>query len=333
MADQIQPGTPSSDEIDLGQLLRMIRNGFIAIFKAFLRFFVYLKRHVILLGALVFIGALIGFGLNQIVSKKLKTEVIVKPNFDSKDYLYDVVEEIGANIMAKDTSFFETLGIAIAELEGFQIAIEPIEEYNENEDTENDLKYLELLQNFQGEDFATEILKSELQKKTTLSHRINFFYKKAGTGAENSKKLMDYINSNTYFDELQQVFLENSKLRITQNQVLIEQIDNLISNYSDRIENNPDSTEGMIYLGGENGLNVPSLLSLKNRLISDIEQLKLEMVQQKSPVQIIYMGKPQEVKRTFLNQGILLVPTLLLFLFFLYSFVKYLNKKSNELLP
>ena len=144
---------------------------------------------------------------------------------------------------------------------------------------------------------------------------------------------MDYINSNTYFDELQQVFLENSKLRITQNQVLIEQIDKLISNYSDRIENNPDATEGMIYLGGENGLNVPSLLSLKNRLISDTEQLKLEMVQQKNPVQIIYMGKPQEVKRTFFNQGILLVPTLLLFLFFLYSLIKYLNKKSNELLP
>ena len=51
------------------------------------------------------------------------------------------------------------------------------------------LSIWKLLQNFQGEDFATEILKSELQKKTTLSHRINFFYKKAATGAEKQQEV------------------------------------------------------------------------------------------------------------------------------------------------
>ncbi len=70
MADN-QPNNPqnSSDEIDLGQLFRMIGNGFNNLFKAFLRLFLYLKKNVIILLSLIIVGGAIGYGLNQIVSK------------------------------------------------------------------------------------------------------------------------------------------------------------------------------------------------------------------------------------------------------------------------
>ena len=87
----------------------MIGKGFTNLFKSFLRLFLYIKRNLIKLGILVLVGLLVGFGLNQIITKKQKIEVIVKPNLESKNYLYDVVNEIGANIKAKDTVFFSKL--------------------------------------------------------------------------------------------------------------------------------------------------------------------------------------------------------------------------------
>ncbi len=110
MADQQTPKeTTSNDEIDLGQLFNMIGKGFTNLFNFFLRFFLYIKRNIIKFVILSVVGLLLGYGLNQIIVKKQKIEVIVKPNLESKNYLYDVVDEIGSNIKAKDTVFFSKL--------------------------------------------------------------------------------------------------------------------------------------------------------------------------------------------------------------------------------
>ncbi len=65
--------------------------GFNSLFRRFLRIFLYFKKNFLVLLSLIIVGALIAFGLNQFVSEKLQTEVIVKPNFESKAYLYDAV--------------------------------------------------------------------------------------------------------------------------------------------------------------------------------------------------------------------------------------------------
>ena len=91
MANELQTQTPpTSDEVDLGQLFRMIGNGFRNMFRAFLRVFLYLKRNMLILGGLVVAGFIIGLVLKSMTSQSLKTEVIVEPNLDSKSYLYDI---------------------------------------------------------------------------------------------------------------------------------------------------------------------------------------------------------------------------------------------------
>ena len=117
--EKLPKNTTSNDEIDLGQLFQMIGKGFNRIFKSFLFVFLYFKRNAIILSALIIVGGLTGFGINQVVSENLKTDVIVKPNLESKNYLYDVVAEIQANIKAEDTVFFRELGIDVEKLKGF----------------------------------------------------------------------------------------------------------------------------------------------------------------------------------------------------------------------
>ena len=126
MAKEPANNAPPNDEIDLGQLFRMIGNGFNRIFISFLSIFLYFKRNAIVLSVLIIVGGVFGFGLTKLVSQKLKIEVIVKPNLESKNYLYDVVAEIQANIEAEDTIFFRDIGIDVAMLEDFEIEVAPV---------------------------------------------------------------------------------------------------------------------------------------------------------------------------------------------------------------
>ena len=140
-----QQHNQSNDEIDLGQLFQLIGRGFNQLGLGFLRLFLYLKKRALILGGLVILGVAVGFGLNQITEEKKKIEVIVRPNLDSENYLYDVVAEIESNIKAKDTTFFKDLGIEGVDLVQFEISVNPIEA---DKSKKVDLDYLELLKSF-----------------------------------------------------------------------------------------------------------------------------------------------------------------------------------------
>jgi hypothetical protein len=333
MADkQPQNNQSSSDEIDLGQLFQMIQKGFDGIFRGFLRLFLYLKKNILIIIGLAVLGAAIGFGLNQIVTKKMKTEVIVKPNLESKNYLYDVVNEIQANIEAKDTSFFRPLGISLDRLIDFKVEIEPVEGDQKGKNLEDQMKYLETLQNFQNTTIISEVIRNEILNNSSLNHRISFFYKDAVYGQECTRKLINYINSNPYFKELIEIYQVNAKERIDKNEAVIGQLDDLITNYSEKIGEKRNSLgEGRIILDSEESLDMKGLFELKNSLIRDTERKKLQLREQTSTVSIINVGRPQQVQKVFFGENIVLLPTILVGTFFLWSVVRYLNKKSSEI--
>ncbi len=320
----------NSDEIDLGQLFQMIGNGFNKLFKAFLRLFVYLKKNALVLIGLVVVGAGIGYGLNQIVSKKLKTEVIVKPQMDSKNYLYDVIDEIQANIKSKNTAFFESIGIKNIDYSGLDITISRV---TGDSNSESDKQYLELLQSFDDTEAIADIVRAELQNKSSYNHRISFFYKDAELGEDFSKKVMQYINNNTYFDGLLDIYRANASSRIEQNMRLLNQVDEIIANYSNKIKQRDDSLgNDRIVLDNQETVDITGLFDLKNSLIEDIESKKIELEQRTEAVRVINFGKTQQITKSFFGKNIVIIPLLLVGLFFLLSILKYLNRKSKEIL-
>ena len=335
MADQIPSKNPSaSDEVDLGQLFDLIKKGIKNFGNFFLRIFIYLRRNVLKLGGLVILGLAISYGLNKIISKKLKTDVIVRPNFESKNYLYDVVDEIAANIASRNESFFQEIGVSVKDLEGFRIEVEALGEEVEKTDEVvlGDMKYLEVLQNFKDESFVIDILRSELSQKSVLEHKITFNYKDRAKGPAVVEKLMNYINTNEYFNELKAVYEQNAKSRIEKNTLLINQIDELVDNYSKGLlAEKQKSGTGVVYMEKENTLNVPSLLSFKDKLLKEIEEKRLETAQQTGVMSILNFGKTQEVNKTFFKQTTFLIPTILVVGFILLSFFKYLERKAKEI--
>jgi len=336
MKDQQEKNsTLPSDEIDLGKLLQLLRKGLKRLFVIILRFFLFFKRNAIKLGTLIFIGLAIGLLLNTFVKRKLKIDIIVKPNFESKDYLYDVVDEIQANLSSRDTLFFNSIGLDVNELKGFDINVEPIEEIELDEKKgKEDIDYLELLEKYQENDFVLDIVKSEIGKKVALTHRITITYKNQAEGASYARKLIDYINSNPYFSELRKVSVKNASFRIAKNQEQIEQIDALILNYTNEFseQNSSIDKEGVVFFENQKTVDATGLLSLKNKLVEEIEKKQLEVSEQNNPISIINFGKTQAMSHPILKNGILLFPGILLFLFFLWSFLRFVDRKAKELL-
>lgn len=335
MANQVQPNNSNtSDEIDLGQLLELIKKGFYNLGNIFLRIFIYFKKNILNLIGLAILGLAVSFGLNQIISKKLKTDVIVRPNFESKNYLYDAVAEVSSNLNAKNQQFFEALEIPIEDVEGFRIEIRAIEEEEVKTDDAvlNEMKYLEVLENFKDESFVIDILRSELSEKSVIDHKITFTYKDSGKGPIIAQKLMSYINTNEYFDELKSVYEANARSRIEKNKQLIDQVDTLVGNYSKAlVAEKQKSGSGVVYMEKENTLNVPSLLRMKDELLKEIEVKRLEVAEQTKVISILNFGKTQEVEKTLVNQTYFLIPTILLVGFLLLSIIKYLNRKAKEI--
>ncbi|MFS4466245.1 hypothetical protein [Maribacter sp. 2210JD10-5] len=319
----------SSDEIDLGQLFQMIGNGFNKLFIAFLRFFLYLKKNILILLGLIIVGLAVGYGLNQIISKELKTDIIVKPNMESKNYLYDVVDEIQANIEAKNLLFFKEIGINIDNLNGFKLEIERVDNVDSSE---SDIKYLELLQSFEKTDAISDIVRAELQNKSSFNHRITLFYKDAARGQKFAQEIIKYINTNGYFDGLIQIYRDNAKNRIEQNKTLLKQVDELVANYSRRMaqEDRP-AGNGQIVLDSEEKLDITGLFELKNDLIRDIESKKMDLAENTDAVKVINFGKPQEVQKAVYGRTVFLIPLVLLGAFFLFSMIKFLNRKASEI--
>lgn len=330
MADQ-PVNQNNSDEIDLGQLFQMIRNGLNKLGVLFLRFFLYLKKSALILIGLVVLGVAIGFGLKFITTEKVQIDVIVRPNLESKDYLYDVIDEIESNIKDKNPTFLSRLDITEEDLKGFEVSIAAVKK-EEKEDNEKQLEYLEVLQKFQNTDLIADVVREELLKKTELNHRITFTYKNSN-GEEIARKLLDYINSNGYFTELLSVQRENSRERIEKSEVLIAQIDTIIQSYSKNLnkQGSPLDTGKLVLQNNEERLNVTGLISLKTQLIEDIEEKKMELKQLNGPISVINFGNPHEVTKTFFGKKITVLPMILLGIFFLLSIIKYLNRKASEI--
>ncbi|WP_445386356.1 hypothetical protein ACT6NV_06040 [Robiginitalea sp. IMCC44478] len=320
----------NSDEIDLGQLFKMIGNGLNRLFRGFLKIFVYVKKNVFWLGGLAVAGAILGFGLNKLVGVEQQIDVIVTPNLDSKEYLHDVIEEIQANAKAKDTAFFRQLSIDIDKLKGFDIQITPIVE-DQSENFEEELEFLELLQKFENSDAMEDIVRAQLMDKGSLDQRISFTFKESGTVLEEARKIMAYINSNDYYKELINLNTENAKQRIRQNDSLIKQIDLLINNYTQKMMMEERSTEGRLVLENEEPLNIPSLFDLKNELIKDTERKKLELKQKQEAITIVNFGKPYRVMKPLFQKNIVLFPLIFIGFFLLITLLKYLNRKSKEM--
>ncbi|GGD49978.1 hypothetical protein [Muriicola marianensis] len=326
-----KPNTPSgpSDEVDLGLLFNAVQRFFSFLFDGILSVYLYLKKNIFWLGGAVILGLVTGFVLKQISPQIEKLDVTVTPNVASPTYLYDIVNEIKSDLQARDTTFFRSIGFEIGEEDFFDLEIIPLRTIDANS-KEEELKFLELLKEFNNSPSAEEIIRNELLEKTTKDHKITFYFTETEKGELFAKKILEYINSNDYYSELVKIFNENAEERIALNDSLVTQIDRLIKNYSETLLKEQAASDGRLVLENQESLDVPSLFNLKNNLLRDTETKKIELVKRKDAVTVISFGQAYKPQKPLLLKKIVFYPLIFVSIFLLFSLIVYLNGKAGE---
>lgn len=125
MAEQAKNN--SSDEIDLGQLFQLIGKGFQklfdfigAIFKGVFNliivFLLFLQKNFVLLAITVVIGGIVGFLVDLYKTPKYVSKMVVEPNFNSVQQLYNNIDFYNDLANAKDSlSLSRALDISVSE--------------------------------------------------------------------------------------------------------------------------------------------------------------------------------------------------------------------------
>jgi hypothetical protein len=146
--------SPQNDEVDLGNLFKIIGRGFKNLFNAIARFFIgvfhlfvqlliFLRNNIFKIGISMIIGAAIGLFLDFTISRPYYSSMVVEPNFKSTNQLYSNVLFYHELVRQKETDqLAELLNISPEEakdLKGFYV--EPIR--NENEKYEQFNRFIE----------------------------------------------------------------------------------------------------------------------------------------------------------------------------------------------
>ena len=114
-----------NDEIEMSVFINGIKRFFVGLLKLIFQALSFYKKYIIVVLILVIGGGIGGYYMDNNNLKNYRNEVIVIPNFESTEYLYDAVEMVNSKIRNKDAAFFTKLKI-----EGYlslrEITIKPV---------------------------------------------------------------------------------------------------------------------------------------------------------------------------------------------------------------
>ena len=121
------PSNPNGDEIDLGQLftlmgrtfdrfVRFVKSFFLGVSQLIMAILVFIQKNIYwLLGSLV-LGLVIGFFLDKTLPARYVSKMVVEPNFNSVQQLYNNIEFYDDLAKANDsTTLASTLNISVSD--------------------------------------------------------------------------------------------------------------------------------------------------------------------------------------------------------------------------
>lgn len=308
---------PQDQEIDLGQIGTVIKNFFYGVVNTIFDFIFFVKNKIIIIGGLFVVGVVLAFLLD---SKIYYHEVAVIPNFDSNEYLYKKIEQVDTKLREKDAAFFNELGIKnYKDVVSVKIESYPaIYGFVNNKDQENNFELIKLM----AEDGNIDkIMKDGLTSKNYYHHKISIKTRRMFKKEEFITPLLNYLNSNPYYENQQKIKQKNVVEKIVLNDSLISQIDKLIVLLSS------NNSTGTITISEKN--SIPELIEKKDNLLQEKQNLLInetvidKIIKEESSIINIRDYKPLLLNNKILYPTILIVSYLIF-----YSFLSFYRKQS-----
>jgi hypothetical protein len=322
MSANLPQHNPEDQEIDLTQISKKIKSFFERIntllFKC-IRFFV---KNAIIIVILLIVGVGLGFYLDE-NQKSYDHQIIVAPNFKSTDYLYSKIDLLASKIVEKDTFFLKTIGVKNP-LELTEISIEPIVDvYKLVSNNEQNFELLELMA--QNGDLKTVV------KETTTSKNYNYHTIVISTkGITNQndivKPILDYVNTSSYFGEVQKISVGNIQKKIKEKEGIIVQIDGILSEFSNG-NANTNKSDKLIYYNENIQLN--NIIKTKDSIVNVLGTLKIDLFNSRKIINENAISLNIKNNKSINGKRKIILPILFISLFiFIRFFMSFYRKQS-----
>lgn len=265
------PQVTTEQEIDLSQIsnkIKQIIGSFKkSIFKG-IQFFILNWKTVAIL---IILGIVVGMVLDK-TQKQYEHQIIVTPNFGSSDYLYAKIDLIEAKIKAGDTLFLKNVVGLKAPKIIKSITIEPvIDVYNFVIDKPEKFELIKLLSE-NGD--INQVIKDNTTSKNYTFQAITLISTKQIKEDEVVKSVLKFLNTSNYYEKIQKEVYNNVRLKMKQNDTIINQIDAVLDNFS---KSSSASKGGSLMYYNEN-TQLNDIIKTKETLIKEQGNLKIEML-------------------------------------------------------
>ena len=308
-----------SDEIDLTNLFSVfkekIKDSIVLLFDLI----DYLLKKWILITTLILLGLIIGYVTQNNYNHNKKASVLLRINFDTVDYVYSGIDLINEKVTEKDSLFFSEMGLKGDSIQIKQIEITPIVRFKEiiERYKVNDRKLEGLLKSLEFNDDDVESY--ETFKSEYYFHTLNFTLSYNAT-QETIEKIIEYLNNNIILTDIKNSSIRDIKSQIANNSTSIKQIDNVINAY--KTNESLTSPSDQIFVVDKN-FNMSEMFEKKIELQELNAELNKILVYSKDIVVVVNKPKIIEENTKFSSNRIVFFPSLFVFIFLLFSFLKY----------
>lgn len=265
-------------EIDLTMISNKINGFFSGIGSSIYRSIEFFKRNLLITAILLISGGGLGTYLDT-NNETYDSKIIVKPNFGSTDYLYTKIDLLDSKIKNRDTVFLKSIGIQNPQ-NIIKIEINPIVDiynlvnYNQkNATTITNTQNFELVKLLAEDGDINKVIKDKATSKNYFWHTINLVTKGFATDENTIKPILDFLNSNSYFDKIKKINIENINVNIKKDEEMILQINTLLDKFSTASGQKSDK---LVFYNENTELN--EVLKTKQALVYGIGTQKEQLV-------------------------------------------------------
>lgn len=316
------PNNQDNQEIDLMQISKKIGN----VFQDFNTFLFRCIRFFVKNAVVILILFVLGFGVGMFLDSTKKTynhEIIVTPNFGSTDYLYSKINLLQSKILEGDTVFLkEVVGIKQPKTIS-KIVVKPITDVYKF--IENRPENFELIKLMAEDGDVKKIMEDNLTSKNYNFHTVSFTTNKLIIDEEMVQPLLRFFNDSQYYSTLQKEILNNIKIKMSQNDTIISQINGVLSGFSAEV--NGSKSDKLVYYNENTQLN--DVIKTKDGLINEQGNHRVELVGLDKVVKD--NSTTINIKNTKSTNGKLklILPVLFIFIFILIRFFIAFYKKQS----
>lgn len=266
------PSNPNDKEISFSDISKSVGSMFSRMSKFIYTSIQFVIRNIVILLLLIVIGAGLGYYLDK-TSRVYQHQIIVSPNFGSVDYLYSSIDLVNSKIRERDSVFLKSIGVT-KPLKLIKIEIEPVIDvykFVNRSGNEIDFQMLKLMAE-NGD--VKKIVEDPTTSRNYTSHSITFLTKGRTSRDATIEPLIKYLNSNTFYKQLQDQTLKNVAMKMQANTQTIAQIDGFL----DELAKNDAtaSKTSAVYVNENRQLN--DVIETKDDLLQEQAYLRIELV-------------------------------------------------------